>query len=84
MCSRNEIGLLQKIKSRSKTRSHKYGIQLPCSVQEAKELDKAKNNTYWTDAIWLEMSKNRVAFDILDQGTIEELGRTYLDCYMIY
>ena len=36
------------------------------SVREAYQLDRENGNTYWADAIELEMKEIRVAFDILD------------------
>ena len=76
--------VIAKVKSRSKKKTHKYGIQIPRNVREAYELDTANKNTYWADAISAEMTENRVAFDILEQDQKVEPGRKYLECYMIF
>ena len=76
--------IIAKVKSRMKKKTHKYGIKIPRSVKEAYQLDKENGNTYWTDAVKLEMQENRVAFDIMDRGRQVEPGRIYLECYMIF
>ena len=48
--------------------THKYGIEIPTSIEHAKELDKKNGNTLWQDALKKEMSNVSVAFDILDHG----------------
>ena len=81
---RNKDKIIAKVKSRSQKKTHKYGIKIPTSVREAYQLDKENGNTYWADAIDLEMKENRVAFDILDDDRRVEPGRIYLECYMIF
>ena len=46
---RNRI--IGKVKSKYWARTHKYGIRVPKSVQEAKEIDRQNGNTLWWDAI---------------------------------
>jgi len=53
---------------RARKTSHKYGIELPSSVQHAYELDKENGDTYWRDAITKEMHNVGIAFEILDDG----------------
>ena len=48
--------------------THKYGIYIPTSVDHAEEIDKRNQNTFWQDAINLEMSNIGIAFKVLDQG----------------
>jgi hypothetical protein len=50
---RNRI--IAKIKSKYWVRTHKYGIELPKSVDRAKELDHRNGNTFWWDSIMKEM-----------------------------
>ena len=79
---RNQI--ITKIKSRSKKKTHKYGIRIHNSVGEAYKIDAENNNSYWTDAIKREMKNNRVAFDILDKDQNVEAGKIFLESYMIF
>ena len=48
-----------------KRKSHKYDIEVPTSIADALRLDKENGNTFWTDAINLEMSNVGVAFEML-------------------
>ena len=38
-------------------RTHKYGIRIPKSVEEALEIDAQNRNSHWRDAIELEIPK---------------------------
>lgn len=49
--------ILQKIKSKYWERTHKYGIEIPKSVVEAKRLDIKNGNHEWEEAIEMEMKK---------------------------
>jgi len=57
--------IIKAIKSRYSRRSHKFGIYVPKSVQEALEIDKMTGTTYWKDTIQKEMTNNRIAFQFL-------------------
>jgi hypothetical protein len=46
-------------------RSHKYGIELPCLVRDAVDLDCRNGNMFWADALTNEMGNVCVAFEIL-------------------
>jgi hypothetical protein len=46
---RNQI--INKVKSRYWKLTHKFGIRLPHSVQEALKIDEETNTTFWTNAI---------------------------------
>ena len=80
---RNHDRIIAKVKSRSQKKTHKYGIKIPGSVAEAYQLDKENDNSFWADAIRLEMKENRVAFDILDNNRQVEPERIYLVCYTL-
>ena len=38
-------------------RSHKFGIELPCTYDDCVHLDQQNNNTLWQDTVHEEMSK---------------------------
>ena len=48
--------------------THKYGIEVPRTVKEAKAIDEKNCNRFWQDAIDKEMKNVAVAFRILDHG----------------
>ena len=52
------------INSRVNKATHKYGVEVPCILNDAKDLDKASNNTFWVDAIKKKMYEVLVAFEI--------------------
>ena len=80
---RNRI--ISKIKSKYWTRTHKFGIRIPKSVDEARELDRINGNTLWWNAICQEMKNVRVAFEEFD-GDEKDLppGYQYVDCHIIF
>ena len=64
--------------------SHKYGIEVPTSVEHSLELDKKNGNTFWTDAIKKEMKNVGVAFDILDNDQNLPLGYNKASGHLIF
>ena len=76
--------IISKVVSRTKEKSHKYGIEVPCNVRHALELDKNNGNTLWADAIDLEMGEVRVAFDVRQKNTTITPNYKYLSCYMVF
>ena len=76
--------IISKVVSRSKKKTHKYGIEVPRDMRHAMELDKQNGNTLWAEAIRKEMSEARVAFDVKEKNTRVEPAREYLECYTIF
>ena len=79
-----------KVKSRYWQTSHKFGVELPHSVEEAYKLDKKNGNDYWHKAIEKEMSHIHVAFEKWVDGTTREeakqklIGYQEVSCHMIF
>ena len=48
--------------------THKYGVELPSSIDNAKQLDRKNYNNLWFDALAKEMYNVGVAFEVLDEG----------------
>jgi hypothetical protein len=51
---------------------HKFGIRIPKSIKEALRVDAENGNTLWWEAIVLEMSNVRVAFEEYDGEFLPE------------
>ena len=83
MKKRNRI--LAKVKSKYWLRSHKFGISIPKSVEEAKEVDNQNGNTLWWDAICKEIRNVRPAFEVFE-GTKDQLpiGYQFMKSHMIF
>jgi len=64
--------------------THKFGIEVPKTVNEALELDKKNSNTLWADAIAKEMKDVRVAIKILIDGQSVPIGYQKIPCHMIF
>jgi len=76
--------IISKTKSKYWTRTHKFGIRLPHSVEEALAIDNENGDALWLDAICKEMKNVRVAFEEYD-GNISDLVRyKKLDMHMIF
>ena len=48
------------------TTTHKFGIRLPKTVEDALEIDKATNTDFWRKAINKEMAKVKIAWAVND------------------
>jgi hypothetical protein len=70
---RNRI--IAKVKSRYWKTTHKFGIELPHSVEEAFAIDRKNGNNFWRDTIEKEMSKiiGMGAFEPYDKASPQEL-----------
>ena len=89
---RNRI--ISKVKSRYWKTTHKFGIELPHSVEEAFAIDHRNGNNFWREAIEKEMSKIRGmgAFERYDNATPQQLrggerklpGYQQIGCHMIF
>ena len=62
------ITSIRRWQTRYLKRSHKFGIELPKTVEEALTLDTKNGSTLWADAISKEMENVRVAFKVLPDG----------------
>ena len=60
--------IISAMKMRIRKTTHKYGIEIPTSVDHAMEIDRKNGNTMWKDALALEMFNVRVTFEILEEG----------------
>ena len=80
---RNQI--IAKIKSKYWTRTHKFGIKIPKTIEMARLYDTENGNTLWWDAILKEMSNVRLAFELFD-GEQHEIppGFQEVKCHMIF
>ena len=58
--------IIASINSRVRKRDRKFGLRVPSSIQEAKEIDKENKNTLWMDALDKEMYEVGVAFKLLE------------------
>ena len=80
---RNRI--IAKVKSKYWLRTHKFGIRIPKSVKEAREIDAENGNTYWWDAILKEMKNVRPAFEVWEK-TKDDIppGYQQIKCHLIF
>ena len=60
--------IIGKMQARFRKTTHKYGVELPSSIDNAKQLDRKNNNSLWCDALAKEMHNAGVAFEVLDEG----------------
>jgi hypothetical protein len=75
--------IVSKVKSKYWEKTHKFGIQIPKSVEEAKRIDKENGNTLWWDSICKEMKNVRIAFQ-QHEGDGDPVGYKQIKCHMIF
>ena len=76
--------IVSSINSRVRKRSHKYGVQVPHSFEDAMRLDRENGDTLWADAHKDEMTTVGVAFEILEDGTKAPPGWTKSSGHIIW
>lgn len=80
---RKKDRIINKVKSKYWKRTHKYGVELPKTVQEALRIDELTGTNFWAKAIEKEMSNNRQAFEFSDDDSIPK-GYTEITVHGIF
>ena len=77
--------IIAKTKSKYWLRTHKFGIIIPKTVLQARQIDAKSGNTLWWDAIWKEMKNMRPVFEVFEGG-VQQLpsGFQEIKCHMIF
>ncbi len=77
--------IISKLKAKYWVRTHKFGVRIPKSVEEAKILDEENGDTLWWDAICKEMKNVRPAFEVWEKDPSElPVGYQKITCHMIF
>lgn len=66
--------IISAVNKRYHKRTHKFGIEVPKSIEDAIHLDKLNGNTLWMDAVALEITAVKVSFKTLDDGEDAPVG----------
>ena len=72
------IASVRKWQTRYLKKSHKFGIELPKTVEQAYILDAKNGNTFWADAMPKERENVRVAFKVLPDGKSVPTGNQFV------
>ena len=80
---RNRV--IAKVKSKYWIRTHKFGIKIPKSIEEARRFDAENGNTFWWDSVMKEMKNMRPAFEVWEKSA-EEIppGYQQIKCHLIF
>jgi hypothetical protein len=81
---KRQTQIVNAVNTRFKKKMHKYGIQVPMTVEEAYQINKETNTDYWHRAILKEMKNNAVAFKFLEEGEHVPVGSTWIPFHMIF
>jgi hypothetical protein len=72
-------------KSRYARVTHKFGVEVPKTVEQALALDAVNGNNFWRDAVRKEMGTVRVAFKITeDKGKRPVPGYKPIRCHLTF
>ena len=82
---RKKNKIITKIKSKYWIRTHKFGIEIPKSVEDVKRIDQANTSTNWWDDICKDMKNVRIMFKKYD-GKQSEIPSNYtkINCHLIF
>ena len=64
--------------------THKFGIEVPKTVEDAIRIDTENGNHLWMDAIKKEMATVKVAFNIVDDDYIIPPGYQEIRCHLVF
>jgi hypothetical protein len=75
--------IIAKVKTKYWQKTHKYDIEIPKSIAEAKRINAKNGKTLWWDSICQEMANARIAFEIYD-GNGTPIGYQKIQCHIIF
>ena len=76
--------ILSAVKQRVRKTTHKYGIEIPTSVEHAEEIDRKNGNHLWRAAISKEMTNVGIAFEILEEGKTPPVGWNKVTGHLVF
>jgi hypothetical protein len=78
--------IISAMKSRCNKRkvTHKYGLEVPTSIEHACLLDEKNGDKYWRDDLSKEMKNVGIAFQILSEGQHEHVGWAKVTGHIIF
>lgn len=76
--------IISKLKSKYWERTHKYGVEIPKTVADAKRIDGKNGDTLWMDAIKMEMRNVRIAFEEFDGDTSKLVGYQQITGHLVF
>jgi hypothetical protein len=76
--------MISAARSRYWKKMHKFGIQIPKTIQEALHIDQETGTDFWCLAIKKEMKNVMPAFKILDEDANAPIGYKWIPCHMIF
>jgi hypothetical protein len=75
--------IIKKVKSSYWRKTHKYGIRLPKTVDQALSIDAETGTEFWRKAIEKEMKNVSPAFEFKEDDVMP-IGYQHIDCHMIF
>ena len=75
--------IIKAVRTRYLKRTHKFGLRLPKTVQEAYEIDAETGTDLWHKAIAKEMRNNAIAFKFTEESKVP-IGYQWIPCHMIF
>jgi hypothetical protein len=81
---RKKDRIIKAAKTRHFRTNQKYGIEIPKTVERAKQIDEANGNTLWLDSLRKEMKAVAKAFEVLPVGAPPPVGHTKIGCHIIW
>ena len=76
--------IISKVKARYSKRTHKFGIMMPKTFDEAYQLHEENGNNIWTDAINKKLKNAQPAFKVLYDGEKVPVGYPHIKCHFIF
>ena len=76
--------IIASVNTRVRKATHKYGVEMPTSIEHAYQLDVKNGDTLWRDAINKEMYNVSVAFEILESERSPPPGWTKSSGHLVF
>ena len=75
--------IIKKVKARYWANTHKFGIELPKTVEDALKIDERTGTDFWRKAMGLEMNNVLSAFEFIDDDVVPKFYE-HIDCHIVF
>jgi hypothetical protein len=75
---------INKVRPKYWERTHKYGLEVPKKIEDAKRIDTENGDTQWQDAITKEMKNVMIAFEECEGNPLKLIGYQEITGHLVF
>jgi hypothetical protein len=76
--------IINKVRPKYWERTHKYGLEVPKRIEDAKRIDEENGDTQWQDVVTKEMKNVMIAFEECEGNPLELIGYQEITSHLVF